>query len=190
MILRGNMLKVTVGLVGVVCWVAAALFVFATAVQLNAMSPVAAWRTPGAVTAELEVGEWILLEAVGSSIEVGPVVYEEWGRRSVHWRDVRVSGPAGEDIPTWKDYTQTETGDGSVLVSVASFRVDERGVYKVDVSTPSERVVLEESVFPRLLGLWPWVVVSFLGLVTATIACLAMRGGSLTPPAESGDFVA
>jgi hypothetical protein len=102
---------------------------------------------PGRFEVDLEVGDWLVSERIGSTSTFGSLTITEAMIGTVE--AVTVTGPAGQQVPTTSGSAQTVTIEDRIYIGTARFEAVQAGTYiiEVDAAEPTDVIVT-----PSLIG--------------------------------------
>jgi hypothetical protein len=132
--------------------------------------------TPCAGVRNLEKGNYLVFERVGSSSSVGPFSSRFQGRGTISRTDVTITSIGGRALEVGEPGTsQTIDRGGTIYAGVVSFHVPESGRYRVAVDAPAETRILVAPGFGQIfVKALPGLVVGGIGVVDGVVGLVLL----------------
>jgi hypothetical protein len=140
--------------------------------------------TPCSESRDLDAGNYLVFERVGSSRTIGPLSTKTEGPATVTPDDVSITSSTGQELEVGEPGTsQTIDRNGTTYGGVVSFHVPADGRYQVSIDAPDPtRVLVAPSLGQTFVGALPGLaaaavasIVGVIGLVVLIIAWLRRR---------------
>jgi hypothetical protein len=132
--------------------------------------------TPCTQTRDLEAGNHIVFERIGSSSTIGPLTTRTQGATTLSPDDVEVTTQSGRVLDVVASgSSQTIDRSGTIYRGVVGFRVPEGGRYRVSIDAPHEtRVIVAPGLGQTFLDALPGLVVAALGVAAGIVGLVVL----------------
>jgi len=127
-------------------------------------------NAPTTVSVSAHAGDYYVYQQVGAQSGVGfGLSTSTSGSTTLRGDQVIVTGPSGNELPTWSgDGAETITVNSAIYVSAVGFHVTTAGTYKVMIAAASpSSMIVGPSIGGALENAAPWLLLCLLGLVGA-----------------------
>ena len=161
-------------IVGATCAVVGlALFI---AVVVSGILDTTVYDTPVHISLQCHAGNYLVYQDAGTSDSGVPFSVGGSGPLTITPRQVRVTGPGGNRVPTWEGTGSESITKGSQTYrSVVGFNAPEAGTYAVTVqSTAPTSVIIAPSLGSQLARGAPWLLLSGAGAIIAVVGLVLL----------------
>jgi hypothetical protein len=160
--------------VGATCLVLglALFFVFVLSGILNTT----VYDTPVHVSLQCHAGDYLVYQNTGTSDSAPPFDVGQSGPLTITPRQVKVTGPSGNPVPTWQGTgSETITKGSQRYSSVVGFNAPAAGTYSVTVeSSAPTAVIIAPSLGSQVTHGAPWLLLSGAGVVIAVVGLVLL----------------
>jgi hypothetical protein len=145
--------------------------------------------TPAHFTRDLQPGSYLIYQLTGTSHRIGPLTTSFDSGVTINVGAVVILGPDGRLVPlSPPTFTQTVDRGDEHFTGAVEFVVHDPGVYRIDIETPGQQVIVAASLgnmFGRARAWLAIVVLAMLlgtaGLVVLVVSLVSGRRRPATP---------